>query len=45
MFVKKPSHKFSIGAKIRDNNNRVELPIWMGSMTKIKNTNIKEFDK
>ena len=34
-----------IGAKIRTSDNRVELPFWLGSMTKIKPEDVSDFKK
>uniref|UniRef100_A0A6C0LZ58 DNA ligase (NAD(+)) n=1 Tax=viral metagenome TaxID=1070528 RepID=A0A6C0LZ58_9ZZZZ len=40
-----PGYVVPIGAKIRKGDNRVELPIWLGSMDKFKNNNVKEIKR
>jgi NAD-dependent DNA ligase len=39
------NYKPTIGAKLREGKNRVDLPIWLGSMDKIKPEDIKELSK
>ena len=39
-----PNYKPPVGAKIREGENRAELPFWMGSMDKFKPENVKEID-
>ena len=34
--IRDPQYTIPTGAKIRDHENRVELPIWLGSMNKFK---------
>ena len=34
--IRDPQYTIPTGAKIRDNENRVELPLWLGSMNKFK---------
>ena len=40
-----PNYIVPIGAKIRENENRVKLPYWLGSMDKYKPTDEKEINK
>ena len=40
-----PNYVVPIGAKIRENENRVKLPYWLGSMDKYKPTDEKEINK
>jgi NAD-dependent DNA ligase len=35
---KNPKYKETVGAKIREDNNRIKLPCWLGSLDKIKNS-------
>jgi NAD-dependent DNA ligase len=34
--IRDPQYTIPTGAKIRDHENRVELPLWLGSMNKFK---------
>ena len=35
LFIRDPEYTVPIGARIRQNENRVKLPYWLGSMDKI----------
>ena len=42
LFIRDPEYTVPIGARIRQNENRVKLPYWLGSMDKITLTSIGE---